>query len=307
MGVSRVIFSELYGAYYNTVAKILAEAVDGTLTNVKMQQIINEYAFSESVLTIIPALKNGDWNLVCGDLTTPIKHKPSMPLTNLQKRWLKAISEDKRMKLFDIDFSFLDGTEPLFTQDDICVFDKYSDGDDFEDEGYIERFRLLLNAAKTQTPVIITVTGKSGKPLRISVLPKRLEYSEKDDKFRLIAAGFKYNQYNLGKITECRYCSGEKLDMSRKSEDEKCEVTFMVTDDRNALERAMLHFAHFEKQTEKKDDKHYLVKLKYYLHDETELIIRILSFGQRVKVLEPQHFVDLIKERLISQLGCELF
>ena len=40
--------------------------------------------------------------------------------------------------------------------------------------------------------------------------------------------------------------------------------------------------------------------------DETEIVIRVLSFGPYVKVLEPESFVNLIKERLISQKSCEL-
>ena len=40
--------------------------------------------------------------------------------------------------------------------------------------------------------------------------------------------------------------------------------------------------------------------------DETEIVIRVLSFGPYVKVLEPEGFVNLIKERLISQKSCEL-
>ena len=40
--------------------------------------------------------------------------------------------------------------------------------------------------------------------------------------------------------------------------------------------------------------------------DETEIVIRVLSFGPYVKALEPESFVNLIKERLISQKSCEL-
>ena len=40
--------------------------------------------------------------------------------------------------------------------------------------------------------------------------------------------------------------------------------------------------------------------------DETEIVIRVLSFGPYIKVLEPECFVNLIKERLISQKSCEL-
>lgn len=46
--------------------------------------------------------------------------------------------------------------------------------------------------------------------------------------------------------------------------------------------------------------------MKYDGEDETEIVIRVLSFGPYVKVLEPSSFVNLIKERLISQKSCDL-
>ena len=80
----------------------------------------------------------------------------------------------------------------------------------------------------------------------------------------------------------------------------------MIYDGRNTLERAMLHFAHFEKEAERQDDGNYLLYLKYYEYDETEILIRVLSFGPYIKVIEPDSFIKLIKERLIKQRNCEL-
>ena len=107
-------------------------------------------------------------------------------------------------------------------------------------------------------------------------------------------------------------CTGLKsfLTLPARERTEKAErrknLTLLITDERNALERAMLHFAHFEKQAERTDDGRYILRLKYYENDETEIVIRVLSFGPYVKVLEPESFVNLIKERLISQKSCEL-
>ena len=68
----------------------------------------------------------------------------------------------------------------------------------------------------------------------------------------------------------------------------------------------MLHFAHFEKRAERLEGDRYCLHLKYYESDETEMVIRVLSFGPCVKVLAPSGFVDLIKERLVLQKSCEL-
>ena len=65
-----------------------------------------------------------------------------------------------------------------------------------------------------------------------------------------------------------------------------------------------MHFAHFQKQAEKLDENRYKITITYDKDDETEIVIRILSFGPMVKVTAPQSFVDLIKQRLISQKSC---
>ena len=122
-----MIFSELYSAYYNTVAAIISGIIDGEHSEKELQKIVSERAFGESLLTIIPSLKNEKWQLVHSDMTTSLEHKPTMPLTSLQKQWLKAISLDPRVKLFGVEFPYLDDVEPLFTPEDYYVYDKYSD------------------------------------------------------------------------------------------------------------------------------------------------------------------------------------
>ncbi len=60
----------------------------------------------------------------------------------------------------------------------------------------------------------------------------------------------------------------------------------------------LLHFAHFEKEAQRLDEKHYRVTINYWQDDETELVTRVLSFGPFIKVTEPERFVGLIKKRL---------
>ena len=56
-----MIFSELYGAYYNTVAAVLRKAVQRPLTKEDLRTVIERCAFSESVLSIEPALTSEKW------------------------------------------------------------------------------------------------------------------------------------------------------------------------------------------------------------------------------------------------------
>ncbi len=55
-----------------------------------------------------------------------------------------------------------------------------------------------------------------------------------------------------------------------------------------------------EKITERLDEKHYRLQLMYNKSDETEMVIRILSFGPLLRVQEPAGFIELLRYRLRS-------
>lgn len=302
-----MIFSELYSAYYNAVAEILRRAMGGDLTEKEMRQVVSKTAFSESAMTVLPSLRDQKWQLLDGKRETPLRHAPTMPLTTVEKQWLKAISLDPRIKLFGIRFDGLEDVEPLFAPEDFRVYDRYSDGDPYEDPQYIERFQLILTAIRHGYPLRVDMRNRRGNNISMRVIPHKLEYSEKDDKFRLITGGCRHGgTINLGRMTACR------RDYDRDVTDEPPRkpimhtVTIAVTDERNALERVMLHFAHFEKRAERIDSTHYRLTVQYDRDDETEMVIRILSFGPLVRVEEPQTFVELIRDRLRRQKACGL-
>ncbi len=302
-----MIFSELYSAYYNTVAAIISGIIDGEHSEKELQKIVTEYAFGESVLTIMPALKSEKWQLVHSDMTTPLEHKPTIPLTTLQKRWLKAVSLDPRVKLFGVEFPDLEDVEPLFTSADYYIYDQYNDGDPFEDAQYIRNFRIILEAIRKGSQIKFEMLNRKGNVMFVRCRPVRLEYSEKDDKFRVVTAGWRaVSTVNLAKIRACAHYTGERRVVGKERAVVYDTITVKIRDERNALERFMLHFAHFEKQAEKLNKKHYLVKIKYAHDDEPEMVIRILSFGPMIEVLEPESFKNLIIEKLKKQQSCGL-
>lgn len=302
-----MVFSELYSAYYNTVAEIIKEIIDGKADSGSIHKIIQENAFEESAINILPAIREEKWQVVTKKYKTPIKHIPTMPLTILQKRWLKAILMDERIKLFDIQAEGLDDVVPLFTKEDYRIYDKYSDGDNFEDEGYIARFKVILHALHNKLPVKAEMVNRKGNAVYVKFIPQKIEYSEKDDKFRVITSGCRYiTTINLARITKCSLYDGSYEIRQTHRETNRSTITAVVKDERNALERTMLHFAHFEKQVEKIDDKNYKVIIKYDRDDEPEMVIRVLSFGPLVEVVEPTDFRELIKNKLKKQQNCGL-
>jgi hypothetical protein len=300
--VTAMLFSEVYSAYFNAVAAILRDAEKGELTDKRITAIINEKAFSESFLTIVPAIKNEDWLLINKDMKTPIQKPPQMGLTVLQKRWLKALLADPRIALFQPDRAGLEDVEPLFSYNDIVYFDRYADGDPYSDENYVLHFHTILQAIKEKRRLKISHENRRGRRVSGIFIPYKLEYSGKDDKFRLITAGGRHSRtINLARITLCDLLGNFEEKECLPPINRECSLIFALTDERNALERVMLAFSDCRKETRRLDNMRHTIQLWYSPHDETEMLIRILSFGPMIKVIEPESFINLIKERIFRQ------
>lgn len=298
-----MLFSEYYGAYFACVAEILSEAVEGTLTKEKISEIAAKQGLGESVLTIPANLRNGNWPLITPDCKTPVRHLPPHPTTLLQKRWLKTLLLDPRIRLFGLTDKGLEDVAPLFDPAKIVWYDRYCNGDSFEDESYIERFRQLLEAVKTHRKVQVIFDSHRGKHNNWTVIPYRLEYSSTDDKFRLLCHSGKWRNrtLNLSRISYVRLWGTFDPDDYPVPELTNESVTLEITNERNALERAMLQFSYLAKRTERISDKVFRMTLNYRQEDETELLIKIISFGPLVKVVDPDRFASLIKERIERQ------
>ena len=296
-----MLFSEIYGSYFHAVSDILREASAGGLTGKRLTELVRETAFAESTLSIPAALKDGSWPLLDRDLKPVLRHAPSMPLATLQKRWLKALLLDRRIALFAPSAAGLEDVEPLYRPEVFVLFDQYADGDPYEDETYIKCFQMILQAIREKRVLRVRFHDHTGRPHAISCVPYRLEYSEKDDKFRLFATGkSRSHVINLSRIHAC-----EILEAGVPGEfhpPKKRELELLLHDERNGLERVLLHFSHFEKETRKLNDRLYQIKLRYDGDDEAELLIRVMSFGPVLEVKSPERFTALVRERIRRQL-----
>lgn len=309
-----LIFHEVYGSYYNVIAKILAEAAKEKLDQKRMREIILEHAFSESVLAIPDMLRSGKWPLIDEYYRTEIFFTPSMPLTIIQKRWLKAILADPRIRLFPgiTEPEELKEVRPLFRQEDIVYYDRYADGDPFTDPAYIANFHTALQALEEGKALEIRYLNRRNQETSLYCLPDHLEYSSKDDKFRLhlrSAARRRQSvqqQLNMARIISCSLAewTGEEAEAPGLVRE---TAVLELIDTENTLERAMLQFSYLEKETERIQEEdspgpaRYRISLHYDKSDETEVLIRILSFGPGIWVTGPEKLRSDIRDRLLRQ------
>lgn len=304
------LFSEINCTYYNITEKILRQK---SVTKEDIRRIISKNGFSETVLFLEPELigKNNIGLLTEQDgiYNSILKNEPHIPLTSVQKKWLCAVLNDKKSSLFldkeqKAEMYELLGAEPLFSGRSIRFFDRFTDGDDFENKDYIKHFRNILRSMHENRLIRISFQTRKNNRITHYYLPERVEYSSKNDKFRVHVIRYnKSNPIERGIINIAQINSTELTDIIAENGlyevPSKKEVILKVSNERNAINRFMMEFAELERVSEFDDEsKECTVTMKYDAMDETEILIRILSFGPVVEVLQPDDFRKQIAHRI---------
>lgn len=188
------LFSEIYSCYYQVMRHLLSQQNAMTIQDIRTR--ISNEGFEESLLSIIPKLESGAWNLFNrdGELYLSKLNSPLVvPLSNLEKSYLKALLSDSRIGLFLAAEQFkmlqdmLSSVPPLWKPEQFFYYDRFAGGDPYDDEAYRRNFRILLQAQKNRQYVDIDYNAPNGNRVHHHYVPARLEYSVKNDKFRLLA------------------------------------------------------------------------------------------------------------------------
>lgn len=320
------LFSELYTCYYQVVARILQEAEDHPVTRRQMEEIAGAYGYDESALSIVPRLLDGSWPFFRPDPCVPkgyrsvLKHPLfPQPLTRLQKSWLKALLGDPRIGLFFTDSQteelnrYLSDVKPLYRTEDFCLFDQYGDHDPFSSVMYREHMHRLFTAICERRFLTISYLSGKGSILTHNWLPCRLEYGQRDGKFRLYAMAVRKNgKKRMDLLNTARILSLRETDVVCPAPVDvdsflnrtlcRQPLVLEVTTERNGLERAMLHFSCYQKKVERIEETGtYRCTIYYDVRWETELLIQVLSFGPVVTVLAPESFVEQVRQRVANQ------
>lgn len=315
------LFSEVYNCYFQVIKSLIT--AKNCISESELNFRIKSGCFEESILYLLPKLTENGWGFYekqDGLFRSKLSTDFYVPLTDLQKSYIKAILMDDKIKLFlsdseiaDINNTFSDIT-PLYTPDDFYYYDRFTDRDDYENPDYRAHFRMILAAIQNRQYLDILYESRLSHRVHHHYLPCRLEYSIKNDRFRLLAVeertskGFRVETMNLNRIraiTPIDKTVKRLPDINnvlRRSYYRE-PVRIIIKNRRNALERAMLQFANYEKSTRRIDDETYECLIYYNKKTETELLIEVLSFGPMIRVVGNDTFLALIKERLARQAG----
>ncbi|SFD21369.1 WYL domain-containing protein [Ruminococcus albus] len=316
------IFSEIYGTYFRITAKLL----ENELTDEKtVRETVMREGFKDTVLFLPQKLIPGSDSTGLfqrtedGKLRRITKNPPAKLLTGIQKRWLKAKLSDPRIRLFIDDDVIAELNETLgnipalYKQEHFRFTDRFSDSDDYQDEEYISHFRTALKAVKRRSIVYVDFISGHGRKMSGKFVLLKLEYSPKNDKFRAYCYLLRNDKIkssgiiNIGRITNITDTgrifrtpvSTDDYFQSRKC---RTPAVIRVTSERNGVERFMTEFASYEKHTVRDTQTgEYTVELWYDEQDETEVLIRLLSFGPVIEIMGPAHLRENAKQRIRKQ------
>lgn len=332
-----MILHEIYSCYFDAVTRILHAACAGkrgrrwyvaALSGLSLPSEVQ--ATVDRKLGLIPVEGEESYRLM-SDGQALVQHCPEMPLTLLEKRWLKSVLQDPRVALFDVSDEGLEDVEPLYSPENIVVFDRSGDADPWGDAEYIGHFKTILGAIENHRRLEVSWLCREGMKCVAVCDPDRLEYSEVDDKFRLWADADAHQvKINLSRIVSCTVSDaplrlelpeglgktppmaqarGAQASYRSNFQDEVAQehleaLVIEVSDERRALERALIHFSHFQKQEVMAvSDKIYRIRLSIDEDDRPEILRRVLAFGPFVRVIEPSWLVAEVRKRISEQMA----
>lgn len=307
------LFNPLYSSYYLVVKNLLEKFIKANkkpLSSEQISKIIADTAYIDApgdlydiinndsdVTTIFKYSRNG--------ITSTIKHIPDFPLSTIELRFLSAIINDDRVTMF-IDVETvkklkleLNNIPPLWKKENVKYFDQFKDADAFETEEYRKRFQTLLYAINNRQYIHL-VFGRKGQSEIFT--PTHMDYSQKDNTFRLFVKELKYpiNLENI-KSYEISQESPSKDAESSVYETLKVEI-YDDTPTKYHFNSAIHQFSYFKKTCRKTEKENtYEMTVDYDYSDQSDIVIRALMFGPQMKVLEPKEVVEKINLKIKRQ------
>ena len=307
------LFNPLYSTYYLAIRNILETYINNKkqpLSNETITKIIEKTAYIETPGELYDLIFNNSetttiFNYSQNRVSSPINQIPDFPLTTIELRFLASILQDNRIKMFMTSEileelqKVLKDVKPLWEPENIKYFDQNKDGDDFDNKDYIILFQTILNAINHNKCVHLVYGRKNISDI---FTPTHLDYSQKDNAFRLFVKELKY-PINLENIKSIEITE-EKLEKPEDStvyEKLKVEI-YDDTSEKYHFNRAIRIFSYFKKTCIKTEiENTYELTVDYDKSDESEIVIKILMFGSNMRVLAPESVLSAVQEKIYKQ------
>ena len=259
-----------------------------------------------------------------------------LPITRIEVRWLLTVLEDPLARVF-LSSKQIDSVKnslscapfkvEKFQFDSINYFDRYnvenriSKGErHISQEGRVSKkdllhIKILYEAILKTQKVHIVYNNWEGQERHVTCSPVRVEYSRRDDVFRLWYVHHSKLQIRIINIPRIIYIKeligkhfnlkeqGEILDKLYEKTMTSIQVQF-YQGVKNLPDRILTEFSLWKKKcVYDSSERKFTMTLYYSTLDEKEIMIRLLSYGPYIKVIasEDNYVLSEIKERIVAQ------
>lgn len=247
--------------------------------------------------------------------------KSSLPLSKVEIQWLLNILSHPLAECFlsgeeikQIEKCFDDPN--LFNINDVVLYDQHILPENEPQDGkFCETVKHILAAIDSDSMIEFEYTPQSGETSIKCCFPSYLEYSKRDNKFRIRAVNDEgqVSTYNVERISSITVLYDLKFDPTeiRQTIDAyitnyKKELVVYFKETKNVPTRLLTEFSCFKKRCMKWEDNTYRMDLSYDEDDLKDYLIRLLSYGPYVTISDDTGNVkDELLERVKNQL--ELF
>lgn len=334
------LFHEYKNKYFHLIFTILSLAKDG-ITEEEIIKLIqengyNDYEFVDKNGCTLRQMilnkcynKENNLNLLKeenGKYYPIITEKGQAPLkvkfTSLEKQWLKdLISNEKARTLLEKDIlnkleESLKDVKNL-SYGNIDITNNIISLENVEDKEFRKKFFVILKGIVEHRYIKYTNIDKNGKVYKNQkAIPVRIEYSLKDDKFRVSFYSVAEKRPIMAVMDSLSEISLEekikeevlRKDILTKIKDKYVDepIILQVKDERSAMERFFMSFSSYERYARVIEKDVYEIELYYYSFQKEEIIRKIISLGPYVKVKSPENIVETIMERITCAYNLSL-
>lgn len=239
-----------------------------------------------------------------------------IPLTTWELRWLCTVLHDDKLKLFlssetinKLIALMPDNIKPI-SLSDIIAFDRYHSIGHKPNAGF---FKAIVSALHKCVRLQIKYTDGKGRKYEGTYCPLHIEYSKRDNRFRLYVVdetSKRVHIMNIDGITSIYQCDSsfcpddyQKI-LSDFLERTSRKITVEFIDTKNIPDRLLNEFAPWRKRCKliNPETKLYRFTLYYHKYDEIDVLIRLMSYGPYIRIVDKDHFLykELI-ERIKKQ------
>jgi len=241
-----------------------------------------------------------------------------MPLSSIEMQWMNNILHHPLAKCFltqDEIARLLERIPDngLFDVNSPLLYDQFIDLDDIlSTDGHAIAVSTLLAAIRENKKVALTYVSQYNRKSTWYCYPSHLEYSKRDNCFRLYALTEKkkVRVFNLERVQNVLIVDSgiAKEEIAEKivefERENERHLVVLFSERKNIPDKILTEFSPWKKSCIKAGKDKYRMSLVYDADDSREIVVRLLSYGADIFVADDDGTVrhELIK-RLEKQLG----